>query len=128
MAKNTAFHHPHDTTLSALLRFLSELIAWIAGAWLIASYNAWLVAPALLILVGLPSVFSTPGDKRQIIVATPGPVRVAIELFLFAVAAAAPWFVWPVWIALACVVTVLVTLLLGYPRMMWLLHGASRRR
>jgi hypothetical protein len=128
MTKTAPFHHPCDTVLSSLFRFASELITWIAGPWFLASYNPWLIAPALLILVGLPSVFSTPGDKRQIIVATPGPARVAIEIFLFTIAAAAPWFVWPTWIAIACDVTVVLTLLLGVPRMIWLLREAENRR
>jgi hypothetical protein len=128
MTKKAPFNHPHDTPSRALLRFLSELIAWVSGAWFISAYNAWLVIPALLILVGLPAVFSTPGDKRQIIIATSGPIRLAIELFLFTIAAAAPWFVWPSWVAWACVAIVLATLVLGYPRAMWLLSGAHQKR
>jgi len=89
------FHHPRDTLLSSALRFLSELIAWVAGPWAVAQWSPWLVIPVLVVLVGLPSVFSTPNDKRNVVVGTPGPVRVGLELLLYAVALVAPWFVWP---------------------------------
>ena len=68
--------HPYDTPLSGGLRFAVELIAWVAGPWAAAHVALWLAVPAAAVLVGLPSVFSTRGDKRQVIVATPGPVRV----------------------------------------------------
>ncbi len=118
------FRHPFDTPISAGLRFLVELIAWIAGPWAVASVSGWWVVPVLILLVGLPSVFSTPGDKRTVIVATPGPVRVTIELLLYLVAAAAPWLVWPKALAVAAVIIVCAGLATGFPRMRWLLRGA----
>ena len=118
------FRHPFDTPISAGLRFLVELIAWISGPWAAASVSGWLVAPVLILLLGLPSVFSTPGDKRNVIVRTPGPVRVAIELLLYLVAAVAPWFVWREPLAVAAVIIVGVALAAGFPRMRWLLKGA----
>ena len=80
--------------------------------------------PVLILLVGLPGVFSTPGDKRSVIVGTPGPVRVAIELLLYLVAAVAPWFVWPVPLSAAAGVIVCAALVAGFPRIRWLLRGA----
>ena len=83
-----------------------------------------MVVPALALLVGLPSLFSTRNDKRQVVVSTPGPVRVGLELVLYLVAAVAPWFVWPpavAWVALGVVVASLAA---GIPRLMWLLRGA----
>jgi hypothetical protein len=121
---NTDFSHPYDTPVSSSLRFLTELIAWVAGPWAIGTMSAWLVVPALALLVGLPSIFSTRNDKRQVIVSTPGPARVGLELVLYVVAAVAPWFVWPAavaWVALGIVVASLVA---GMPRIMWLLKGA----
>jgi hypothetical protein len=65
---------------------MSELIAWIAGPWAVPLLSNWLFLPSLVLLFGLPAVFSTQNDKRQIIVSTPGPVRVGIEVLLYSVA------------------------------------------
>ncbi|MDA0256878.1 MAG: hypothetical protein O3C25_03955, partial [Chloroflexi bacterium] len=93
--QRAAFAHPFDTPASAASRFLVEVVAWVSGPWAAAQLSPWLILPALVILVGLPAVFSTVGDKRRVLVATPGPPRLAIEVGLHAVAAAAPWLVWP---------------------------------
>ncbi|MFQ5610311.1 MAG: hypothetical protein ACE5F8_08600 [Woeseiaceae bacterium] len=77
---NERFKHPYDTYLSAGLRFAVELIAWVAGPWAASLWSGWLILPTLIVLVAMPSLFSTPGDKRQVVVATPGPIRVVIEL------------------------------------------------
>ena len=122
------FHHPHDTAVSSSLRFLAELIAWVAGPWAIAAASGWLVLPALLLLVGLPSVFSTANDKRMVVVSTPGPIRVGLELLLHLVAAIAPWFIWPVAASGLAVVIVVASLLAGFSRMMWLIRGAPGER
>jgi hypothetical protein len=118
------FQHPHDTPLSAGLRFLSELIAWVAGPWAVALVSNWLLLPAIILLVGLPSVFSTTNDKNNVIVPTPGPVRVGIELSLYAVAIIAPWFVWSTLASVIATGIVIAALLTGIPRMLWLLDGA----
>ena len=89
------FHHPLDTPVSSSLRFLAELIAWVAGPWALALLSTWLILPALVFLVAIPAVFSTRNDKRTVVVPTPGPIRVALELLLHVVALDAPWFVWP---------------------------------
>jgi hypothetical protein len=70
-----------------------EIIAWVSGPWAAAQLSLWLIFPALIILIGLPSVFSTRGDKRKIVVATPGPPRVLMEIALHLVAAAGPWVI-----------------------------------
>jgi hypothetical protein len=103
---------------------LSELIAWIAGPWAVANYSKWLVLPALILLVGLPSIFSTSNDKNQVVVPTPGPTRVAIELFLYLVAAVAPWFVWSQTVSAVAVGIVIATIVAGVPRIGWLMRGA----
>ena len=124
MNRQSAFSHPFDTPVSSGLRFFVEVIAWVAGPWAAAQQSVWLVVPALILLAGLPAIFSTPGDKRQIVVATPGPLRVMLELGLYAVAIAAPWFIWPVWLAGAATFAVAAGLAAGLPRTLWLLRGA----
>ncbi len=127
MSDQPAFEHPYDTALSAGLRFLVEVIAWVAGPWAAANESFWLFIPVAVVLVGLPAVFSTVGDKRQIVVATPGPLRLVLELGLHAVAIGAAWVVWPVWLAGAATAVVVVAFATGIPRAMWLLRGAPLR-
>ena len=116
--------HPYDTPISAGLRFGSELIAWTAGPWLAYSWSGWALFPALIALVALPGVFSTPGDKNKIVLPTPGPIRILIELLLYAVAAVAPWFIWPEWAAIAACAAVALSIIVGLPRLIWLARGA----
>ncbi len=87
-------------------------------------YSNWLVLPALVLLVGLPSIFSTTNDKNNVVVPTPGPIRVLIELFLFTVAAVAPWFVWSATVSGVAVGIVIATVVAGAPRIGWLMRGA----
>ncbi len=121
------YHHPLDTPVSAGLRFLSELIAWIAGPWAVALLSNWLVLPALFLLVLLPAVFSTQNDKRQIIVSTPGPIRIGIEVLLYSVAAVAPWYVWSAPASGLALGIVIASIALGMPRFLWLSKGAPRK-
>ena len=119
------FIHPYDTIFSSGLRFSSELIAWIAGPLAIAKFYGWFWVPFLLILVILPAIFSTEGDKRNVVVSTTGYLRVAIELLLYFVAAVSPWFVWSMIVSVACNLVVGASLVLGFPRLIWLLKGAE---
>ena len=120
----SAFTHPYDTPLSSGLRFLVEVIAWVAGPWAAANQSFWLFIPVAVVLIGLPAIFSTRGDKRSVVVATPGPLRALLELGLHAVAIGAAWVVWPVWLAVAATAVVVVALATGIPRTLWLLRGA----
>ena len=117
---------PYDTAASSGLRFLAEVIAWVAGPWAAAELTGrwWVAIPAAVVLVGVVSVFSTPGDKRNVVVATPGPVRSAIELFMVVVAVAGAWVAWPTWLAVVVTVVAVAALVAGYPRARWLARGA----
>lgn len=115
--------HPTDNAISASLRFVVELITWTSGPWLAFTIAPILAPAALIILIGLPSIFSTPGDKNVIVIATPGPIRFAIEMFLFAIAAIAPWMVWPNAIAAICSLLVVAAVIAGWRRFVWLITG-----
>ncbi len=128
MASKAAFNHPFDTTLSSGFRFLVELFAWVAGPWAVAQQSVWFAVPAAVILIGLPAIFSTSGDKKQVVVATPGPLRVLLELALHGVAVTAAWLVWPAWLAVAVMLIVVAALVTGIPRTKWLLRGAAAER
>lgn len=120
----SAFEHTFDNSVNSGLRFLAEIIAWVAGPWVAAQVSVWLAIPAAVILVGLPSVFSTIGDKKQVLVPTPGPLRAALEFALYGVAAVAPWLVWPLWAGVIADIVVIGAIVLGVRRTKWLIAGA----
>lgn len=84
--------HPFgDTPVRALSRFVVEVLAWVLGPWAVSQRAGWAAAwVAAVLLVMVPAVFSTEGDKHHTVVPTPGPVRVLVEVALFGVAAVAP--------------------------------------
>ena len=117
---------PYDTVTSATLRFAVEVIAWVAGPWAVASLTGiWFLAiPVALLLVVATAVFSTPGDKDNVIVPTPGPLRLALEITLGIVAVLAAWLVWPTWVAVIVTLIVLAAAGTGWRRAVWLAHDA----
>jgi len=117
--------NPLDTWVSGGLRFLVELIAWVAGPWAMGQrLGPWVAGLTLVVLMALPGVFSVIGDKQQVIVAVPGLMRFFIELDLGLVAVIAAWYAWPTSAAVAATVVVLLAQLTGWRRSRWLLQGA----
>jgi hypothetical protein len=118
---------PYDTPASAALRFAVELVAWIAGPMAVAHLadSGWAAIPTLAVLVAVPAVFSTPGDKKQVIVPVSGLTRAIIEWGLHAVAALGAYIAWPTLLAVATVLLVCVSLVIGTARTLWLLGGAE---
>lgn len=116
---------PYDTPMSSLTRFGVELIAWIAGPWAAGDLtgSAWAALPALVVLVGLPAVFNTPGDKNVTGIPTPGPARIAIEMVLVIVAIVGAWVVWPTWAAILVTIVGIAMIVTGLPRYRWLASG-----
>jgi len=115
---------PFDTNASSGLRFVIEIVAWIAGPWAVADItgSGWSAVPALLVLFGLPALFNTPGDKASTVVATPGPLRILIEMVLLVAALAGAWIVWPDWAAVIVSVIGVGMLLTGVRRYLWLVE------
>jgi len=113
----------HDTAWSSATRFAIEVIAWVAGPWAAADLagSGWVAVPVLIALVAVPAIFSTPGDKNQVVVATPGPIRVAIELGLLGVALVASSLVWPGWVVAIVVLLGIAMVVTGRSRWRWLL-------
>lgn len=117
---------PYDTVTSSALRFIIELVAWIVGPWAVAESTGtvWTAIPTAVVLIGLSSIFSTPGDKNNVIVATPGSLRLAIELFTTAIAVVGAWTVWPQWAGIVVTGLAIADLVAGIPRARWLARGA----
>src|SRR4051794_40109903 len=85
---------------SSVPRFASEIVAWIATPWALAAHSPVLAGAALLLLIGLPAVFVTPGDKTKVLVAVPGWVTVGLVVLQLVAAMFASWAAWPVPVAL----------------------------
>ncbi|MBT3995276.1 MAG: hypothetical protein HOF01_05705 [Chloroflexi bacterium] len=121
------FDNPLDTVFSGASRFAIELVAWTAGPWAAADLTgSWLATiPALAILVALPGVFSTIGDKRHVVVAVPGRIRFAIEVLLAAIAIASALLVWTYIGAILVAIVALVMFVTGAPRAKWLFSNSA---
>ncbi|WP_228824196.1 hypothetical protein [Nocardia blacklockiae] len=107
----------------SFLRFSVELIAWIATPWALADFSVVLAILSVVVLVGLPTLFSTPGDKKQTLIAVPGTVTIALVVLHFAAAVISAWLAWHAWLAILVTALVLVTALAELPRWRWLLHA-----
>ncbi|MFD3419208.1 hypothetical protein [Streptomyces decoyicus] len=112
----TTSGRPDDRTASAV-RFATELVAWVATPWALAGHSWLLAVLSVVALIGLPTVFSTPGDKAHVIIAVPGRVTILLVLLQLAAAVTASWLAWPVWAAAP--VTVLATAALITERRRW---------
>ncbi|MFG2431919.1 hypothetical protein [Streptomyces sp. NPDC048590] len=112
-----------DERVASFLRFSTELVAWVATPWALSSHSWWLAVLAVFVLIGLPTVLSTPGDKARVIVAVPGSVTVLLVLLQLAAALVSAWLAWPVWAG--CLVTALAAaaLVAELPRWRWLTTG-----
>ena len=117
---------PFDTAMSSGFRFAVEIIGWVAGPWAAADLTdtAWVAAPAFLVLFGLSALFTTPGDKAQIAIATPGPLRLLVELIVTAAAVSGAWIVWPTWAGVTVSILAGASLVAGTRRLQWLARGA----
>jgi hypothetical protein len=119
--------HPGHGYVSGGLRFLTELIAWVAVPWALWPHSIALAIGALVILIGLPAVFSTPGDRPGggTLVPVPGIVTILLVLMQLAAAVAGAWALWPWWAAASVTVLCLIVTATEQPRWRWLLssHG-----
>ena len=125
--ENKKFDNPLDNVMSAPSRFAIEVVAWVAGPWAVAELTGtWLaIIPTLIVLIALPGVFSTNGDKRHVVVAVPGRIRFLIELILAVVAIVSAFLVWtPVGGSIVAAVAALM-LISGLTRVKWLLSNSA---
>ncbi|MFI6366095.1 hypothetical protein ACIBG0_25445 [Nocardia sp. NPDC050630] len=106
--------------VASVLRFATELIAWIATPWALAGHSVVLAVFSVVALIGLPTVFATPGDKKQVLVAVPGWGTIALVVLQLVAAVVAAWVVWPVWLAVPVSVLAVLTVLMELPRWRWL--------
>jgi len=99
-----------------VLRFASEVVAWVAAPWALATHSPVLAGVVLLLLIGLPTVFVTPGDKAKVIVAVPGWVTVGLVVLQLVAAVLGSWAAWPVPVALVVWALAIATTYTELPR------------
>jgi hypothetical protein len=99
----------HDNVRGGF-RFLAEIVAMTATPWALRDHSIVLAVASVVVLIGLPAIFSTPGDRPggDGPVAVPGVVTILIVLLHLAAATAAAWTIWPWWIAAAVTILCIV--------------------
>ncbi|MCQ9182487.1 hypothetical protein KMT30_26260 [Streptomyces sp. IBSBF 2953] len=118
---------PDDRTAS-VLRFAVELVAWVATPWALAGHSWLLAALSVVLLIGLPTCFSTPGDKANVIIAVPGWVTILLVLLQLAAAVVSSWLAWPAWAAGPVTLLAVSTLVTERRRWRWLATDEPTRR
>lgn len=103
-----------------MFRFATELVAWVATPWALAGYSWPLAVLSVVVLIGLPTCFSTPGDKAKVMVAVPGWVTILLVLLQLVAAAVSSWIAWPLWAAVVVTLLAAVTVVTEQPRWRWL--------
>ncbi|MFI1105088.1 hypothetical protein [Streptomyces melanogenes] len=109
-----------DDRAASTLRFATELVAWVATPWALASHSWLLAALSVLALIGLPTLFSTPGDKANVIIAVPGWVTILLVLLQLTAAVVSSWLAWPAWAATPVTLLAAATLVTERRRWRWL--------
>lgn len=101
---------------SAVPRFVAECVAWVATPWALAAHSPVLAGAALLLLIGLPTVFVTPGDEVSVVVAVPGWITIGLVVVQFLAAVVSAWAAWPLPVALLVWLLVLAAVYAELPR------------
>jgi hypothetical protein len=123
----TGNSQPGHNDARGALRFLAELIAWVAVPWALWPHSVALAVVAVIALIGLPAVFGTPGDRPGggTLVPVPGQVTIFLVVLQLAAATAAAWAIWPSWAAITVTVICLVVPITEQPR--WHRLGGAPR-
>ncbi|WP_410670365.1 hypothetical protein [Amycolatopsis sp. cmx-4-68] len=108
----------HDPVRGGL-RFLAELIAWVAAPVALWPHSIPAAIAVVVLLIGPPAIFATPGDRPGGggLIAASGVVTILSVLAHLVAATAAAWAIWPWWVAL--VVTALCVVVIGTEQPRW---------
>ncbi len=118
---------PGHNDARAALRFLTELIAWVAVPWALWPHSIILAIAAVAVLIGLPAIFGTPGDRPggDAPIAVPGIGTIALVLLQLAAATTAAWAIWPTWAAATVTILCLIVPITEQPRWHRLTHNQT---
>ncbi|MET8135428.1 MULTISPECIES: hypothetical protein [unclassified Streptomyces] len=122
----TASGRPDDRTAS-VLRFATEIVAWVATPWALSGHSWALAVLSVVVLIGLPTVFATPGDKSNVLVPVPGWVTVLLVLLQLVAAVVCSWLAWSGWAAGPVTVLAAATCVTELRRWRWLCRTGSAR-
>lgn len=111
---------PNRPGPASALRFATEIAAWVATPWALSHCSWLLAAVSVAVLIGLPAVFATPGDRPGVPVSVPGYITIALVVLQMAAAAVSAWLAWPLPVAIAVWTLVLVSIATEQPRWRWL--------
>ena len=92
----------------------------MATPWALWGWSVWAAIASVVVLIGLPTVFSTPGDKANVIVPVPGIGTILLTLLQFVAAVVAAAFAWPTWAAVLVAVLVVAAAATQLARWRWL--------
>ncbi|MFD4218023.1 hypothetical protein [Streptomyces griseus] len=117
----------HDPVRGGL-RFAVEMTAWVCTPWALWSLSVPLAIGAVLLLIGLPALFGTPGDRPggDPPVAVPGIVSIALVVLQAVAAAASAWALWGTWVATSVTALCLILPFTELPRWRALLSATHR--
>jgi hypothetical protein len=115
-----------DDGWPAIFRFTAELIAWVATPWALARHSVVLAVVSVVGLIGLPTVFGTPGDKKRTpAITVSGTVTIALVLVQLVAAVWSTWVAWPSSAALITTLLAIVVVVTEQPRWRWLIRQPS---
>lgn len=95
----------------------------MATPWALAGHSWPLAAVSVVALIGLPTLFSTRGDKANVIIAVPGWATILLVLLQLAAAVISSWLAWPAWAAVPVTVLAAGTLVTERRRWRWLVSA-----
>jgi hypothetical protein len=113
--------------MPSVLRFATELVAWVATPWALLGHSAALAVLSVVLLIGLPTVFATPGDKSNVMVPVPGWATVLLVLLQLVAAVVSSWLAWPAWAAVPITALAAATCFTERRRWMWLCGAGTAR-
>jgi hypothetical protein len=119
---------PAERPGASALRFLTELVAWVATPWALWHTSIALAIASVVVLIALPTIFGTPGDKRQVMVPVPGWFTIGLVVLQLVAAAISSYAAWPLGIAIAVWVLAVACVVTERPRWQWLASTASGSR
>lgn len=115
---------PSDNVIIAGFRFMILALAIVAWPVAMIQFSPLLSMTSALAIGFISVFFTTPGDAKWVFLPTPGPIRAGIELVVHIAALAGSVLAWPPIAGIAVAVVFSTSLLVGFPRLLWLLRGA----
>ena len=116
---------PSDNVIIAGFRFIILAIAVVVWPVAILPLSPMLAMTSTFAIFFTAVFFTTPRDAKRMFLITPGPVRAGIEILIhIAALGGAVLSSWPPIAGLAVAVVFLTSLLVNFPRLLWLLRGA----